>query len=125
MFGAHDVVDPARVEIKHVSIQKEHGVERLILRGGAHVLVYGQGREKLFDFVASHVSRVAFSMKADEPLDPVEIGVFRADAIVTQTNRRADLVKQLGLLSCQLKGRARNRAAGERVFSSVRDEPGM
>ena len=42
--------------------------------------------------------RVSLPVKENEALNPVNIGIFRAQAVVTDTERRADLIKQFWLL---------------------------
>jgi hypothetical protein len=76
LFGPHDVVYPARVEVENVTVQEEQGVERLILRGGAHAMVYSKRGQKLSNFFFSHLRGVAFPVKNDEPSDPVNIRLF-------------------------------------------------
>ena len=86
-FGANDVVYPARVEVKHVTVHEQDGVERLVLRGGTDTLVHGKRRQKLSDLCFSHLCRMTFSVKEHEPPNPVHLGVLRPQAVVPQADR--------------------------------------
>src|SRR5215207_1226529 len=64
---------------------------------------------------------MALVMKENKALDPVNIGIFRAQAVVTDTNRRADLVKQFWFPSFyqnRRAGKARGGICGEWVRRS-------
>ena len=76
-------------------------------------MLHGQHGEELTDLCFAHFCRVTFLMKEDEALNPVDVGLFCSKTVVPEANRRADLVEQLGLLFCGLKGRTRKGRTGE------------
>jgi hypothetical protein len=59
LFGPHDVVYPARVEVENMTVQEEQGVERLILRGGAHAMVSSKRGQKVSNLLFSHLRGAA------------------------------------------------------------------
>ncbi len=63
-------------------VQKQEGIERLILRPWRHLPGNRQVTEKLHHLPLAHLLRMAFSMKQDEAANPSHIGPFRADAVV-------------------------------------------
>jgi hypothetical protein len=95
-FGADHAFNQARLDLEHISIKEEQCGERLILGGGRNVPVNGQMREKGVDLGGAHLQRVTFVVEEDEALDPIDVGVLGADAVVTNAAGLADPVEQLG-----------------------------
>jgi hypothetical protein len=91
--GAYDVLERARLPLQYVTIEKDEGVERLILRRGAHVMLDGERGEKFGDAVLALVGGMMVFEKEKKPLDPMYIGVFSADAVVAEADRGPDMVK--------------------------------
>jgi hypothetical protein len=60
-------------------IEKQYGVECLILSGSRDISIYGQMRQKGFDFRLSHFIRMPFAVEQDKPFYPGCISLFRAD----------------------------------------------
>jgi hypothetical protein len=99
LFGADNIVEPPDVPFKDVTVEKEQGIQGLILGRGADMSVNGQRREKLRHLLFAHVSRVTLSMEEGKALDPVNIGLFSPQAVMPQADRCTDLIEQLGLVA--------------------------
>src|SRR2546428_4675034 len=98
LFGADDVVEPAKVVVEDCFIQKHEGTQRLVLRRGGDLMGHGEGREKLLHFGGTHHLRMPFVMEQDEPPDPLHIGVFRAETIVLGADGHTHLLQEPGRL---------------------------
>ena len=94
LFGPYDVPQLADVQVQHVTIEEHQRIERLVLRGGADMLLHGQHGKKLTNFRFSHLCRMAFPMKENEAFDPVHVGVFRPETVVAYADRRADVIQE-------------------------------
>jgi hypothetical protein len=55
--------------------------------------------KELVNFRFSHLRRMAFVVKENESLDPLDVSFFRAVAVMLRSNRRAHSVQQLWLMS--------------------------
>jgi hypothetical protein len=93
MLRAYNVVNPAHLELEHVTIEKEQGAERLILRRGAHMMLYSERGQKVFNLLFAQLGRVAFAMKENETLHPMYVGVFGPQTVVAEANRGPCLVE--------------------------------
>jgi len=76
LFCPDNVGEPAEVEIKDLSVQKEQGAQGLVLGRSAHMAVDCPRGQELRDFPFAHVSRMTLAMKEDKPLAPVNVGIF-------------------------------------------------
>ena len=56
-----------------------------------------QMRQKRLDLGLAHFSGMALSIKEDETPNPVDISLFRSDAVVSGADHCPDKVKQAGL----------------------------
>jgi len=79
--GPHRV-DAAQVDLQHLLVQKEQGVERLVLRAGRDATVDRQVGEELLDLGGAHVTRVPFAVEEDESRDPLDIAGLGAQGVV-------------------------------------------
>ena len=68
LFGSHDVVYPARVQIENLTVQKEERVECLVLGRGTDVALNGQRGQKLSNLFFSQLCGVACPVEEDEPI---------------------------------------------------------
>jgi len=57
-----------------------------------------QPAEEAADLWRAHLRRVAFLMEEDVTPDPLDVGIFGTQAVVPDTQLRADLVKQAWLV---------------------------
>src|SRR4051812_38728007 len=53
--------------------------------------------QKFGDFLFGHFSRMPFAMVDDEPLDPVDVSLLGANAIMFAADDVSHLIKQFGL----------------------------
>jgi hypothetical protein len=93
-FGANHTVNLARLDFEHTPIKKEQCGEGLVLRRRRNVPVNGQMRQKAVDLGCAHLQRVTFVVEEDEALDPIDVGVLGADAVVANGAGLADPVQQ-------------------------------
>lgn len=94
---AHDILQPRQRIIEHMSIEEEQCVERLVLRGSAHVLVRRQPGQEAVDLFSAHRCRMPFVVEEDEALDPLDVRLLRPAAVMTGTHRLMNLVHQFRL----------------------------
>ena len=52
--------------------------------------------EKLFHVAFIHLSRMTLVMKEDVTLDPVDVGFFSTDAVMSAADRLPHLIKESG-----------------------------
>ena len=52
--------------------------------------------EKFGDFLFGHFSRMSFAVVDDEPLNPVDVRLLRADAVMFASDDVPHLIKQFG-----------------------------
>jgi hypothetical protein len=81
--------------VQDFSVEEQQSAECLILHRRGDALFGGQPSEKRFDLVFSHLQRVTFSKKEDKALDPGDIGSFRFEAVVLETDLFSDLIWKL------------------------------
>jgi hypothetical protein len=67
-FRPHNSVDRANGFFQDGSIEKQQGIERLVLGRGTDLGLSGKRGEELADFAFAHFLRMAFIMKENEPL---------------------------------------------------------
>ena len=102
-------------------VEKEQRTESLVLGGRSDLTLSRQmGQEGAHLFLAQ-VARMPLSMEADESLDPIAIGVLRAEAIMLQAQPIVHLFEQLFRLA-RRSGLRYNPCGHERVF--IRHLPG-
>jgi len=58
-----------------------------------HIAIDGEMGEKGFDLACSHVLWVSLAMEHDETLDPVNVRLLGANAVMFATDRVADLIE--------------------------------
>jgi hypothetical protein len=59
-----------------MTIWKKHRAKCLILRRSTHLLLHRKMREKMITLRLSHLHWMPLLMKEDEPLDPMDVGLF-------------------------------------------------
>jgi hypothetical protein len=95
-LGLYDVVDPLDLDLEHLLVKEGERAERLVLGGSGDVPDCRQVGEKCADLCFTHLGRVPLAMKQDEPLDPAQIGILCAEAVVPYPNRPAHLLQKWG-----------------------------
>lgn len=106
--GAADVVQPGQVLPRHLLVEKQQGTEGLAVGGRRHLALVRQHGQKGLDLGLAQLARMPQPVKADEPARPVQIGLFRAQAVVQIADALSHLVQQ----APGLQGRAAERSAG-------------
>jgi len=79
------------------AVEEDDGAQRLVLGGGADVVVRGEGREEARDGVFAERGGVAFFVKEDEALRPEAVSLLGAGAEVADAAGVAELVEEPGL----------------------------
>ena len=92
-FGSDDLTEVADILLDDVLVEEEDAAEGLVLRGGGDVAVDGQVGQEAVDFNGSHLGGMAFAVEEDEALDPVNIGMFSADRVVSHPDSIAQIVE--------------------------------
>lgn len=83
-FRVGNIAEPVQRLFENIFIEKQDGAEGLILGSGGDVAVDSQMREEVLDFAFAHCGRVTFAVKENEFSDPAHIGIFGANAVVSQ-----------------------------------------
>lgn len=92
--GPDDARNLPRFDFEHGQVEKQDRVERLILRTRRDLALDGQVREELVDLGDAHLLGVAFVVKENEPLGPVVVGIFSANAHVPDLARGPESVEE-------------------------------
>ncbi len=82
-LGPNDIVEPRQIDAEHLAIEEQQGAQGLVLGGGCHFVVNGERCQERGDVGRSHLSRVALVVEEDVSLDPVDVGLLRAAAVVS------------------------------------------
>jgi hypothetical protein len=91
---AHRIHRP-HLLVEDFLIEKQQRAQGLILRGRRDMTVHGQVGQKRFDFPPPHLCGMAFLMKQNTPLGPIDIGMFRPDSVMLRAQDVAHLIEQL------------------------------
>ena len=80
-----------------------------VVRGGRYPALVGHHRQKRLNVVRAHVSRMAHAARlgsapADEKAEPIQVGLFRLQAIVNVPNPLAHLIGQARRLQWRRTG---------------------
>ena len=93
---ANVILEPIELDLQHLAIQEQQGIEGLILRGGRHIALRGQKGEEDRNLPGAHVPRMAAMEIPDEVPDPVVIGLLGAAAVMQCTDPVAHLIHEPG-----------------------------
>lgn len=63
-------------------VEKNQRIECLILGIGCHIAIDRQMRQEFNHFLIMHILRMPLVVIQDESFGPLEIGVFRPDAVI-------------------------------------------
>ena len=94
-LGPHHPVHPRQLFCENFAIEEQQRSQRLILRRGRDPPLGCEVRQERFDLGPAHLPRVAFAVEVDEAARPVQVGVFRAQAVVLHPQAISVLVEQL------------------------------
>jgi hypothetical protein len=67
---------------KDLLVKKQQGRQRLVLRSRGHLPLRGEVIEERSDFFGAEIRRMALAMEIDEALDPVDVRLLRAIAVM-------------------------------------------
>src|SRR5438067_10606639 len=93
--------------MEHCGVQKQDGIERLILRRRAYSASRQTG-DKCRDFRLAELARMALAMKDNEPPNPCHVRGLSPPAVMPQANCLTHLIEEL-----------RGRSARGRVGRSI------
>ena len=80
---------------QHVPVQNQERAEGLVLGGGGHILPHSDVRQKRLNFGRAHLPGMPLAVEKDKAPNPVDVALFRANAVVLETNPLPDFVQQL------------------------------
>ena len=84
---ANHSVDVAQRPIENVLEKKDERVKCLILRRRRHPALERQVTQELTDLTLAKLLRMPFSMKENESLDPMDVGLLCPVAVVADAHR--------------------------------------
>ena len=93
-LGARHRVDGAEVLAQDALVEKHEGIQGLVLRRGADVVLHRKVAQERPDLVGSHLFRVADSVVKDESPDPVDVRLLGARAVMERPNRLPHPIQQ-------------------------------
>jgi hypothetical protein len=91
-LGSNQSVEVFEWLLQDLGIEESQGRARLMLGSGRHLTLHRQMLEKRQNFGTPYVTWVCMVAKGEKPVDPVLIGMFRADGIASATNFRDQLL---------------------------------
>jgi len=94
--GANDAFDPVERLLEDVLVEEQDRGESLVLCRGRNVFFDGQMREKAVDIAFGQLARVPACVELDVPANPVEVGLFRAAAVMPHPQNLNDAVVETG-----------------------------
>lgn len=92
--GSQEAAEVSGIDAENVLVQKDQGIECLVLGRGSDLTVDGEIGEKFADFLRAHFAGMPLSVEEDEASDPMEIGILGAEAVVPDTDRIAYPVEE-------------------------------
>jgi hypothetical protein len=96
-FSPLDILESAKLFVENMFIEKNDGIQGLILGGCGDILLGGQMGEKGSYFRFSHFLRVAFMMKKDILENPANITFFGLVAIMSGADDIAHVIEEFFL----------------------------
>jgi hypothetical protein len=102
LLGPFQIIQPAEVAFQPLPRPEDKGAHSLALGRGRNLALHRQVGEN-----GAHVWRtqggwMSLAMEADEALDPVDVGLFGADAVGFEAELLADAIESVGLWSIRL-----------------------
>lgn len=105
-------VQPGEGLLQDLPIEEHQRGERLVLSRGRHLPVARQVIQEGAHLGFAEIPGVAPAGKYNEPLHPVDVGLFDARAVVTPANRFAHYCEELGRRSAARRVQGISRAEG-------------
>jgi hypothetical protein len=91
--GPHHAGDAAGVDFQHLLVEEEQSTEGLVLGRGTDTADDGQVGQEGVDLGRPHLQGVAFVVEQNEPLDPGDVSLLGAEAVVPQATGGPDPVE--------------------------------
>jgi hypothetical protein len=88
--GANDVVDPRQVDDEHLPVEKQNGGQCLILSGSRYPPFDGQVGQKSGYLGRRHLGGMALIVEQNEPPDPIDVLLLRAQTVMPGANSGSD-----------------------------------
>src|SRR2546422_11744563 len=85
-LGALDSVEPRQINTEHFLIEEQDGALCLVLRAGRDLPRDSQIRQEGLHIARAKRRRMELVVEIDKPLNPVDIGFLRADAVMLEAN---------------------------------------
>src|SRR3990172_13015508 len=93
-FRPDNAIHVTNVLLQNLTVEKQKGIEGLILGRGADVGIGRQTGKEPANLSFAHIRRVTLVMKENEPFGPMDIGFLCPIAVVARADCLANLVKQ-------------------------------
>jgi hypothetical protein len=91
----YDRGDRADLDGEYGLVEKQHGAERLVLRGGTDLSLDRELREKRRNVQGTQGRGVLLPVEHDVPTNPVDVRLFRPRAVMPRPNRLPHLIEKL------------------------------
>jgi len=95
---AGDVGQPGQIDFQHVPVQEQQCLQRLVLRGRAHLAVHREMRQELLDLGRAELARVPPLMEDHVTPDPLQVRLLAAQRQVPRAHFLARHREQAGFL---------------------------
>jgi len=95
-LGPDNIVEPRELDAEHFAIEEEQGAQGLVLGGGRDLVVDGERCQEGADFGGAHLGGVALAVKEDVTLNPMDVRLLGAPAIVAGADGIAHAVEKSG-----------------------------
>ena len=103
-FGTLQFINRAELQFQDLAVEKHQRAESLIVRRRGNFFIHGEVIQEGRDFALAHRLRMAFLVKEDVALRPVDVSFFGADGIMFGANDEAKLVEEFWLVSRRVNG---------------------
>ena len=92
-FGPLDLLEPTDLVLEHFLVEEKQCAERLVLSRSRNVHVSREVREELRYFLFRHFSGMTFAMEKYKALNPINVSLLGATAVMFDANDIAHLVE--------------------------------
>ncbi len=93
-FGAQGMDWRIQLDVQHVAVEEQQGIESLVLSGSRYIFILRQVCEKGFNFRYAHFCRVAHMIEEDISLCPKDVGFFSGIRIMFDADSVTQLVEK-------------------------------
>lgn len=104
---AFDILEGGQFDLKHLSIEKKQCAQGLVLGGSGDLGFHGEVGQERLHFRRSQVLGVTLAVKEDEALDPVQVRLLGADAVVLEADDGAHLLQERSFFGLATQGSRR------------------